>query len=119
MPKHISTHEQVWVKVNANVDAGIAEIVSLLSEINGLQTLQSCQGDGDRPAYVYLYYDDWQQIGSFMFEGLAPKLERAGEDVTVSVEIFNGSEPMGKIQFARETTKHVASAIREYLYERP
>ena len=109
-PIHTQT---VWVKVNATVDAGIAEIVSLLSGINGLQTIGSCQGDGDRPAYVYLYYGDWQQISRFMFEGLAPKLELAGEDATVSVKIFNGSEPMGKIEFSREATKYIASAIRE------
>ena len=32
-------HPTTWVKVNAPVDEGIAEIVVLLSEVEGLQTL--------------------------------------------------------------------------------
>ena len=115
----LSPHAQVWVKVNTTVDVGIADIVSLLNEIPGLQTLDSCQGEGDRPAYVHLYYGDWHQIGRFMFEGLAPKLEQAGEDATVSVEIFGGSAPMGTIRFAREAMQRIASALRAYLQERP
>jgi hypothetical protein len=37
----MATHEQVWIKVNAPVDAGVAEIVSVLNGVDGLETLQS------------------------------------------------------------------------------
>ena len=52
-------HPTTWVKVNALVDKGIAELVVLLNEVEGLQTLESCQGgspanpDEERPAYVF------------------------------------------------------------------
>jgi|TARA_R110000744_G_scaffold173848_1_gene292571 hypothetical protein len=113
-------HKQVWTKVNASVDEEIAEIVSLLSEIPGLQTIQSCEGEpGGRPAYVYFYYGDWSQIGRLAFDGLAPRLDRAGDDVTISVEMFNGSAPMGRLRFEREATTAVASALRAFNQERP
>lgn len=37
----VTVHKQVWVKVSAPVDGGVAEIVSLLSRVEGLQTLQN------------------------------------------------------------------------------
>jgi len=37
-------HRQVWVKVNAPVDAGIAPVVAALSEIDGVCTAASCEG---------------------------------------------------------------------------
>ncbi len=91
-------HPTVWAKVNVPVDDGIAEIVELLSEIPGLQTLDSCQGDpgGGRPAHVYFYLgSDWRQIGNFLFDQLSPRLEAIRDDSVISLEIFNGSQPRG------------------------
>jgi len=50
----MGTHEQVWVKVNGPVDAGVAQMVSALSSVNEIETLQSCQGDlQGQWGYVY------------------------------------------------------------------
>jgi len=46
-------HSQVWVRVNAKVDTGVAGVVNLLSMVPGLQTIQSCQAGEGRPAYVW------------------------------------------------------------------
>jgi len=46
-------HNQIVVKVNAEVDEQIAPLVSALSDFEGVLTLDSCQGDGDLMAYVY------------------------------------------------------------------
>jgi hypothetical protein len=114
------THCQVWVKTNSQVDAGMGEIVSLLNAIPSLQTVQSCQGErSGGPAYVYFYLGTWSRISRFVFRDLAPLMAVAGEDVTVSVEVFGGGAPLGAIRFAAEATVFVASALRTYVYERP
>jgi len=46
-------HNQVVVKVNAEVDEQVAPLVSALNEFDGVLTLDSCQGDGCSMAYVY------------------------------------------------------------------
>jgi len=114
-------HSQVWVKVNAPIDAGIADVVSILNRIEGLHTLDSCEGiSGAKPAHVYFNYGDWHQIGDLMFNRLGPALfERFGSEATVSVELFNYSEPMGKLSFDKEATPSVASVLDQLLHERP
>ena len=108
-------HKQVWTKVNAQVDEGIAEIVRLLNAIPDLQTIDSCQGTpgGVKPAHVNFYYGDWKTICQFMFEMLGPRLAEAiTGDSVASVEVFNGSLPMGKLSFDAEATNVVASVLR-------
>jgi hypothetical protein len=114
-------HEQVWVKVNAPVDCGIASVVSALSKVDGLQTLQSCEGECGGPhAYVYFHYGDWEKIGALVFTKIGPALwERFGPDALVSVEVFNQSEPLAKLSFDKEATVEVASILENLFHERP
>lgn len=115
-------HQQTWIKVNAPIDQGIAPVVALLNEIEGLQTLDSCEGThGEKPAHVYFYYGDWKCIGRFVFESLGPLLAlEAGSVGSVSVEVFNGSLPMGKLTFEAEATDVVASVLQRLCHaERP
>jgi hypothetical protein len=118
----IDEHRQVWAKVNAQVDEGIAEVVCLLNSIPDLQTLDSCQGTplGVKPAHVYFYYGDWKNICHFMFEILGPQLAEAvtGNHIA-SVEVFNGSNPMGKLSFDTEATNVVTSVLRRVANYRP
>jgi len=115
------SHEQVWVKVNAPVDRGIARTVSILNRLNGLHTIDSCEGiAGSKSAHVYFNYGDWRQIGQLMFETIGPAIwGRFGNDAVVSLEIFNESEPMGKLSFDKEATNVVASLLDQVIYERP
>ena len=102
-------HKQTWVKVNAPVDEGIAEIVSILSEVEGLETTDSCQGsplrdylDRDVLGYVFFYFGDWQTISEFAFGTIAPALEGI-DGASITVEIFCGSNPRGRLgAFASE-----------------
>lgn len=115
-------HEQVWVKVNSQVDRGIASVVSVLNSVDGLQTLDSCEGiHGSKPAHVYFNYGNWQKMGDFMFNRIGPDLwQHFGNEALVSVEMFNGSEPMGKLIFDKEATNVVASILEQrLLHERP
>ena len=109
-------HQQTWVRVNAQVDKGVAEVVTLLNSFKNLQTVDSCEGirDGVKPAHVYFYYGDWHNLGHFMFDVLAPRLVDAiGNDALASVEVFNGSTPMGKLSFEPEACPKVASVLRQ------
>jgi len=113
----MSTHPQIWVKVNAPIDAQVAEIVTLLNTVEGLETLQSCQGDaGEHDAYVYFAFGDWRQLGHFVFERIGPALkQRVDEDATLRVDAVSGDMPIAKLSFKTEATNLVTSALREAL----
>jgi hypothetical protein len=113
----MATHEQVWVKVNAPVDAGVAEIVSLLNSVDGLETLQSCQGEpGKWDGYVYFACGDWNKMCRFVFQELGPTLKtRVDEDAKLIVEATSADSPMAKLSFKAEATGIVVSALKEAL----
>lgn len=113
----MAAHEQVWVKVNAPVDAGVAEIVSLLNSVKGLETLQSCQGDpGGRHGYVYFLCGDWRNVCKLVFDQIGPELKKkTDEDATLIVEATSAEEPMAKLSFKAEATDMVVSALKEVL----
>jgi hypothetical protein len=113
----MALHPQVWVKVNAPVDAGVAEIVAVLNTVDGLETLQSCQGDpGQSDGYVYFACGDWKRVSRFVFEEVGPGLKRRlDEDASLMIEATTADEPMAKLSFKAEATGMVASALREVL----
>lgn len=113
----MAAHEQVWVKVNAPVDAGVAEIVSVLNSVDGLETLQSCQGDaGRKDGYVYFAYGDWRKTCEFVFQKVGPTLKsKVDEDATLTVEATSADSPMAKLSFKAEATDIVVSALKEAL----
>ena len=113
----MATHEQVWVKVNAPVDAGVVEIVSVLNTVDGLETLQSCQGDpGERNGYVYFACGDWRRMCEFVFQKIGPTLKsKVDEDVKLTVEATSADSPMAKLSFKAEATGIVVSALKEAL----
>lgn len=99
MPE-MSRHKQVWVKVNAQVDEELAELVVALNAVPELETVESCQGgpiegrSGVANAFIYFYYGDWPQISRFAFDEMAPALSRIG---SVQVDRAGTGNPMGKI----------------------
>jgi hypothetical protein len=113
----MSTHEQVWVKVNAPVDAGVAEVVAVLNTVAGLETLQSCQGDaGKRDGYVYFSCGDWQKMCQLVFQKIGPTLKnKVDEDAKLTVEATSADAPMAKLSFKAEATGIVVSALKEAL----
>ncbi len=110
------SHKSVWVKVNVEVDTGIADLVAMLNRIEGLETIASCQGrPGDKEwAYVYFYYGSWQQISRLAFEDIAAVIEGI-DGVKISISVFNGSNPMGKLSMRAEALPTVTSALAEDL----
>lgn len=118
----MSMHSQTWVKVNAQVDVNLSEIVSILNSVNGLETLQSCQGEAGRDkAYVYFSFGEWQNLCGFIFDKMAPSLRPyLGEDIRIEV-ITTDERPYAKISFSAEAIPQVTSALKEVVngYERP
>ena len=110
-------HRQAWTKVNALVDSELQEMVILLNSIPELQTTQSCEGEAGGPdAYVYFYFGDWKRISQFLFGTVEPVLRET--EASVSVEIFNGSDPLGKISFRAEALSNVTSALKRLVSRR-
>lgn len=109
----MATHAQTWVKVNAPIDERIAELVASLNRIEGLETLQSCQGEpGERQGYVYFSFGEWQNLCRFVFDSIAPRLTQyLGEDV--KLEIIAAERPMAKMSFSAEAIPHLTSALKE------
>jgi hypothetical protein len=109
----MASHPQTWVKVNAAIDARIAEIVALFNQVEGLETLQSCQGEpGERQAYIYFSFGEWQTLCRFVFDSMTPRLtEYLGEDV--KLEIIAAERPMAKMSFSAEAIPQVTSALKE------
>ncbi len=110
----MSAHTQTWVKVNAQVDVNLSEIVSLLNSVNGLETLQSCQGEaGQEKAYVYFSFGEWQNLCRFVFEKMAPSMRPyLGEDIGIEV-IAADDCPFAKMSFSAEAIPQVTSALKE------
>ena len=87
----------------------------------GLQTLESCQGESagnslsrEMPAYVFFLFNDWQTISRFAFEVVSPALGKIDADTAVTVEVFNCSDPMGKIQIRSPSAiPAIAAALRK------
>jgi len=115
--KPVVVHEQVWVKTNTLVDSGVVELVSVFNSVDGLETLQSCQGDaGGRWGYVYFSFGDWHKLCRLVFERLAPCIRVTLEnDATVEVQATTADRPMAKLSFRAEAAEAVASALKDVL----
>ena len=110
-------HKQAWGKINAKVDAKLQPLVPMLSRIKELQTTSSCEGQsGKGQGYIYFYFGDWKAVSQFLFQEIAPAL--SGLEASVSVEVFNWSDPMEKIGFRAEELEHVTSALKPALSRR-
>ena len=107
-------HDQTWVKVNAPVDTKIADLVSALNSVDGLETLQSCQGGPDVGlGYIYFSLGEWQNLCRFVFDQFAPHLrDHLGEDVKLEI-IAAESSPIAKLSFSAEAVPLVTSALKE------
>lgn len=111
-------HPQIWVKVNAPVDEGIAELVSVLSEVDGLETIASCQGDlirnhldQDVLGYVFFHFGGWRTLSEFAFGTIGSALGEI-EGSTITVEIFGNSDPMGKLSVLATSIPKLVAALR-------
>src|SRR5262245_23864063 len=97
------SHEEVVVKVNAKVDRAVAPLVAALNELPGIITVESCEGDAEREAYVSFHVgDDWHDLGEFtrrLSEALGKDERLADLWYSLSVEWYaGGNTPLGYLR---------------------
>lgn len=95
-------HKQTWVKINAPVDEGVAELIETLSSFPKLQTIESCQGGYSRsasdkegaPAIVFFHYGQhdhahsYREIADFVLGYFGPGLmKELGDLVSISLAV--------------------------------
>jgi hypothetical protein len=110
-------HRTVPVKVNAWVDEGIADLVSALSEIDGLITLESSQGDvGDGDAFVIFQYGDWRQCGELLFDHILPRLSSdLRADVSLKLQAYDTDTASARIAIEPRAVAAFTERVREIL----
>jgi len=60
-------HKQTIIKVNTQVDEGIARLVEILNGISGVITLDSCQRGAAGDAYVFFTFGtDWKDLAELL-----------------------------------------------------
>lgn len=115
MESTVTGHEQSWVKVNAKVDREMVGIITSLSHIEGLETLQSCQESIDGDAYIYFWCGTWDKVCRLVFGELLPALRNAGIEATGAVEVFNNSMPTAKIGFSARVLNQATLALESFV----
>ena len=118
-----NNHRQVWIKVNADVDAGIVRLVEALSSFPQLRTTSSCQGNPPRGAEVTFVYgedvhDGWKGLAEFVLGWFGPRLiERVGDDVDLSVRVTTLGDIRADLHVRpgalERATKEIASLAEE------
>ena len=108
-------HEQTWVKVNAAVDYGVADLVEALSRYPALQTLESCERNGDGVAQVsFSYGRRWTEMADFSFGYFSPELyRRVGDDAAVTLYWTVGDRVVGSLRVRSGVVATVAAAISD------
>jgi hypothetical protein len=87
-------HEQVLVKVNAEVDRGLFPLVLALARWPGVCTTGSCEGNGEGPASVGLVLPTKEETLDFAFRILGRMIERHYEPWTrVELTIIAEDKP--------------------------
>ena len=115
----MSTHDQIWVKVNAPVDAGISGVVAAISLFPSLETVESCEGDGSSSGWVIFRYgaywqDPWHELADFVLGYLVPKLASAvGDDATVRIQGTPSGRIFGELSVRPGAALNVETALRK------
>ena len=113
-------HAEVLLKVNAWADSGVAPLVESLNLFGNVETLDSCEGVGDSPAYVYF---------KCCAGSTAPRIEETCRfviwlssalrdqpdpltDYRLRLEWLDSEEPMAELTVKRDYVLRLAAKIR-------
>lgn len=113
-------HKQVWIKVNAPVDEGAAELVAALNEFHAVETFESCQGDGSEPLWVCFRCGDgcWRRTTEFAIGHLAQHLyEAVGDGAVVAVRVTSMGATMADLSVRRPALRKTIKTIRRLARE--
>ena len=103
-------HREVLIRVKAPVDAGVAEIVSILNEFPGLWTLNSCEGKEGVPAFVDFRYGVSPQESAAFLIWLSKHL--AGRHTRLTAEWGGGETLVLTLSAPKQIVKPLATELR-------
>jgi hypothetical protein len=110
----VTIHKQVWVKVNAPVDEGMAALISALSVFPKLRTIESCQGTNGRAWLCFEYGETWQELAEFVLGFLGPKLtQEFGDCVDLSIRVAEAGMIQGEMDVASASVPAIVSFLEK------
>jgi hypothetical protein len=115
----MASHSQTWVKVNVPVDRGIQGLVTALSLFPSLETVESCEGNGNDGAWVCFRYGaywehPWRDLADFVLGYLAPRLtEMVGDNANLRIQTKPSGNVFGELSIRREAIPNVEMALRQ------
>jgi len=114
-PNPREVHKQVVVKVNAFADETIAPLVEALNRFERIETIDSCQGYGGRPAYVYFRFRGSPREFLVFLQRLSVNLGTRLDsccDYSVRAEWLAGAkEPRGQLWVRSDYVPILAEAL--------
>lgn len=116
----MTDHRQVWVKVNAQVDEGIATLIEALNAFSGVRTIESCEGREDS---AWVCFDrgetDWKGLGEFVFAIVGPPLmAEFGDRVLLTVGITDSGLYRAEMTVAKSVLTAVSEALSQLSTQR-
>jgi hypothetical protein len=111
----MTIHQQVWVKVNTQVDRGIAELVQALSSFPGLRTIESCESSSDSVWVCFDYGDcGWRPLAECVFDMIGPKLMAAfGDRVCLNLGIAESGAYRAEMTVNKSIISAVSEAVKQ------
>ena len=108
-------HRQVWVKVNAQVDAGVAPLIEALNRYPGIRTLESCEGNGDT---AWIAFDcggsGWKPLARVVLGELGPALMKDfGDRVSLSVTTTESGLYRAEMTVTRAVISAVVDSVKQ------
>ena len=114
-PPRMTAHKQLWVKVNAPVDKGIAELITALSAFPKLQTIESCQGTKGRAWVWFAYGEDWKELADFVLGFLGPKLAEEFQDrVQITIRIVEAGTIRAEMDLPSDSIPAVVAFLGKF-----
>jgi hypothetical protein len=120
-----TSHKQVLIEVNegnkkiiVKIDENIKNIILILNKFNGLETIESCQGDENNPAWLCFKYKYWQHpyqnLVDFVFGFLGPYLiERVGDSIIINIYATSSGSFLAELGIRPGTIKMVELAMED------
>lgn len=118
-------HAQKWVKVNAPVDVALKELVRALSAFPRLQTIESCQGNDTRPAWVCFTYGNswehpWRELASFVLGYLGPRfVSRVGDRADLVLRVTTMGKVQAELTVRPGAIRQTVKALRDLARRQP
>lgn len=108
-------HRQAWVKINTHVDQGIGELVEALSGFPKLQTMESCEGGPDEPAWISFVYGERtesDELADFVLKYLGPGLvARVGDGAGLILRVTSAGLVLGELTVRPGALKATSEAV--------